>query len=264
MNAANDRPARGSFVRGLFGPALFVLAGLAVLVGLGVWQLERMAWKEQLVATLTERLAVAPVDLPAPDTWAALDPAKNEFRRVSFPAEFVTSDQPQNREARVYTSGSALRDDIKSPGYFAFAPARLSGGSIVVVNRGYVADARPTAQTKPLGETSGVVDLIGVMRWPETPGWFVSLYNAAQDLWFARDHQAMAAEKGWGAVAPFYVELQAPEPPGGLPKPGRVKVNLPNNHLQYAITWFGLAIVLLAVFAVWALGRRRESQAGPR
>jgi surfeit locus 1 family protein len=268
LNAAqgtNESPPRSARRRGLLVPILFVLPGLAVLIGLGAWQLERKAWKEQLIATLTQRLAQAPADLPPPEAWASLEPISHEFRRVAFPAEFVLSEQPENREARVYTSGTALRDDIKSPGYFAFAPARLIGGSVVVINRGYVADARPTAQTKPIAEITGVADLVGVMRWPEPPGWFVSLHNTSQDLWFARDHVSMAAVKGWGAVAPFYIELQSPEPLGGVPKPaGRIKVNLPNNHMQYALTWFGLAAALLAVFAAWVLARRRESRAERR
>ncbi len=242
-------------------PGLIAIAGLAVLIGLGTWQLERKAWKDALIATLAKRLAAAADDLPPPDGWSFLDPADHEFRRVSFPAEMVKTELLQHQEARVYTSGSALRDDVKTPGYFAFAPARLSGGSIVVVNRGYVPNPHPNAQTRPLGEIDGVVDLVGVLRWPESPGWFVASHNAQDDLWFVRDPAAMAAAKNWGEVAPFYIELETLEPPGGLPKPGRLKVNLPNNHLQYALTWYGLALVLVVIFAIWAAGRRRERPA---
>ncbi len=243
---------------------LFALAGLAILIGLGAWQLERKAWKEALIVTLTQRSAAVAVALPAPDDWRFLNPANDEFRRVVFRAEFVNSGDPHREEARVYTSGSALRDDIKTPGYFAFASARLPNSRIVVVNRGYVPDQQPTAATRQLGPIDGMVTLIGVMRWPETPSWFVGAYNASQNLWFARDHQAMAAQNGWGAVAPFYIELEAPAPPGGFPKPGRLKINLTNNHLQYALTWFGLAIVLAAVFSAWVWSRRPAAFADPR
>jgi surfeit locus 1 family protein len=239
--------------RALLVPTLLALAGLVVLLALGTWQVERKAWKEALIATLTQRLDAAPADLPRRDIWAVLDPARHEFRRVAVPAEFVPE-----QEARVYASGSALRDDVKAPGYFAFTPARLPGGSIVVVNRGYMPDPHPTADTKPLSPVSGVVDLVGVMRWPERSGWFVTAHNQKDDLWFVRDHIAMAESKGWGEVAPFYIELEAPAPPGGVPRPGRLRVNLPNHHLQYALTWYGLAIVLVVVFALWARSRRRE------
>ena len=244
--------------RRILVPSLIALAGLIVLIGLGTWQLERKAWKDALVVTLGQRLTAPPANLPAPECWSLLTVANQEFRRFAFPAEFLPGE-----EVRLYTSGSQLRDDIKTPGYFVFTPARLTGGSIVVVNRGYVSNLHPNAQTKPLGEIGGVADLVGVLRWPESPGWFVGSHNAQDDLWFVRDPAAMAAAKNWGSVAPFYIELETPEPLGGVPKPGRLKINLANNHLQYALTWYGLAAVLVVVFGIWAWGRRREEPAGP-
>jgi surfeit locus 1 family protein len=102
------------------------------------------------------------------------------------------------------------------------------------------------------------MDIVGVIRWPEPAGWFVGAYNAHDDLWFARDPLAMAAQKQWGAVAPFTIEQETPVPQGGVPRPGRLRVDLPNHHLQYALTWFALALVLLAMFAFWLRGRRAE------
>src|SRR3954452_12253763 len=154
-----------------------------MLIGLGTWQLERKAWKETLIATLDQRLGAPPVALPSRERWADLDPPNDEFRRVSLRAEFLS-----DREGRVYTGGSALRDDIKAPGYFAFAPARLADGSVVVVNRGYVANDGPDALLKPIGLAAGVVDLVGALRWPEAPGWFVTAHDVRADLWFSRDH----------------------------------------------------------------------------
>ena len=90
------------------------------------------------------------------------------------------------------------------------------------------------------------------MRWPDTRHWFTPNDDPAHNLWFARDPIAIAAAKSIGPVAPFYVEQEAPVPPGGLPQPGKLVVSLPDNHLQYAITWFGLAAVLAGVFISWA------------
>jgi cytochrome oxidase assembly protein ShyY1 len=241
--------------RGLLLPGLFAILGLAILIALGTWQLERRAWKEALIATLRQRLAAPPVALPPPSSWTGLDPDTAEFRRVSFSAEFLpgTRSDERDREARLYTGGSALRDDVKLPGYFAFAPARLPAGAVVVINRGYVANPRPTAATIPSRLPEDAVKLTGVMRWPERPGWFDTTYSAADDLWFVRDHRAMAARLGWGQVAPFYIELEAPA--AGSPRPGVLRVNLPNDHLQYALTWYGLALVLVVVFAAWVRGR---------
>ena len=238
-------------------PTLVMLGGMAVLLALGTWQFERKAWKEALIGTLTQRLAAPPQPLPPPQAWGQLDRAAAEFRRVTFRAEFLPGKTPRDREARLYTSGSALRDDVKTPGYFVFAPARLPGGQVVVVNRGYVANPQPNAGTAPAPLPDGPVEVVGVLRWPEPPGWFVSTHSSRDDLWLVRDHVSMAAQKQWGAVAPFTIEQEAPAPAGGVPAPGRLKVNLPNHHLQYALTWYGLALVLAAVFAIWALGRRR-------
>jgi surfeit locus 1 family protein len=246
--------------RTLLIPALLTAAGLVVLISLGSWQMERKAWKEALIAKLTERLRAAPQALPARQTWMQLDPAIDEFRRVAVRATFLPVAAPRDREARLYTSGSALRDDVKSPGVFVFAPARLADGGVVVVNRGYLPEPRPGRPAAPVAAPEGPVDLVGVLRWPEAPRWFVSSYNATDDLWFVRDHLAMAAQKGWGTVAPFYIEQEAPAPAGGLPKPGRLRVELPNDHLQYALTWYGLAVVLAAIFAVWVARLRKPAE----
>ncbi len=234
---------------GLLLPAL--LAFIA-LVGLGTWQVERKASKEALIAALTERLAVPPQALPAPATWQHLDPASDEYRHVKFTALFDHA-----AEALVYGAASAFRPDVSGPGYWVFTPARLADGSLVIVNRGFVPEDRKDAKSRSAGQISGPVEIIGALRWPDTRHWFTPRDDAAHNLWFSRDPQAIAAAQGLGAVAPFFVEMAAPVPPGGLPSPGKIVVNLPNNHLQYAITWYGLAAALVGVFAVFAFGSRR-------
>jgi surfeit locus 1 family protein len=240
--------------RGLLIPVVFVVLAVAGLLALGTWQVQRKAWKEDLVSALGKRLSDAPVALPPASQWGSLDPAADEFTRVRFTAAFLPGrrlDDPQ-REARLYTGGaSALRTDIKGPGYFVFAPARLSDGSTVVVNRGYVANPRPIASTPPVALPPGPVEVIGVIRWPERPSWFDTVHSATEDLWFVRDPLAMAAQNGWGYVAPFYIDMEAPDPPGDVPKPGPIQVHLRNEHLQYAITWFGLAAVVIVMFVIW-------------
>ncbi len=97
------------------------------------------------------------------------------------------------------------------------------------------------------------------MRWPETRLWFTPRDDPAHNTWYVRDPATIAAAKNWGAVAPFYIEQESPVPPGGWPQPGKIVVNLPNNHLQYVVTWYGLALVLVVVFIVWALKSSREA-----
>jgi len=237
---------RRAWRRSWLGLLLPALLAFIVLIGLGTWQVERKAWKEALIATLTERLAAPPEALPAPATWQSLDPASDEYRHVKFTAQFDHA-----AEALVYGAASAFRPDVSGPGYWVFTPARLTDGGIVMVNRGFVPEDRKDAKSRADGQVSGPVEIIGALRWPDTRHWFTPADDAAHNLWFARDPRAIAAAKGLGAVAPFFVEMEAPVPPGGLPSPGKIVVNLPDNHLQYAITWYGLAAALVGVFAVF-------------
>jgi len=229
---------------------LMTLAGLVILIGLGVWQLDRKVWKENLITTLNTRLGRVPEDLPPRASWAQLREDKEEFRRVVFPAEFLDGE-----EALVYTAGSPLRPDVKGPGYWVFAPARLAGGSIILVNRGFVPADRKDPGTRTEGAPHGIVDIVGVLRWPETRNSFTPADDPKNNVWFLRDSNSIAKFKTWLTAAPFYIDQEGPVPPGALPKPGKLEVRLPDNHLQYAITWFGLALALAGVFIVW-LARR--------
>jgi surfeit locus 1 family protein len=233
--------------QGLVVPSLVALAALVLLLGLGTWQLQRKTWKETLISAMNDRLATAPAPLPALGQWPALNADNAEFRRVKFHARFL-----DGQGAYVYVAGSALRDDIKEPGYFAFQPARLDDGSTVVVNRGYI----PMDQTVKWPGDS--VDVAGYLRWPESRPWFMPDTSSSSDTWFVRDQRAMAQAKGWGEVAPFYVDQESPVPPSGLPRPSALKVNLRNNHLEYAVTWYGLAAVLVGMFVAWLISRRRQ------
>jgi surfeit locus 1 family protein len=242
--------------RGVLGPAIAALIVLAGLLALGNWQLDRKVWKEGLIATLGQRLAAPPAELPARERWPSLDPAADEFRRVQLRAEVVPRE-----EALVFTSGSAFRPDVSGSGYWVFAPARVAGGGVVVVDRGFVPEGRQDKATRAAGEVAAEVAMVGVMRWPEQPGWFMPQADPGHNLWFVRDPTAIARAKNWGEVAPFFIELESPVPPGGLPFPGPLRVELPNDHLQYAMTWFGLAAVLAVCFAFWLRSRWREGNA---
>jgi surfeit locus 1 family protein len=229
---------------------LIALAVFIVLVALGTWQLQRKAWKEALIDTLTSRLAAAPIDLPPREQWTQLNAGNDEFRRVRLRGEFE-----HDREALVYASGSALRSDVTGPGYWVFSPARLAEGSAVMVNRGFVPEGRQDPRTRADGQNAGPVEIVGVLRWPELRPWFIPGDDPSHNLWFTRDHRAIAAAKGLD-VGSFYIDQEAPAPPGGLPRPGPMKANLRNDHLQYAFTWYGLAAVLVILFALWAERRR--------
>ncbi len=249
-----NEPARKGRVAGF---ALFTLFMTAAFVALGIWQLQRRTAKHELIAALTERLAAAPVALPPPSLWSGLNPARDEFRRVSFTATYAPLP-----DAMVYSAGSAVRKDASGPGTWAFLPARLPSGETVVIDAGFVEN---TMQDRDVEDravkklvTGEPIALTGYLRFPEAPSWLTPAENRAKRLWFVRDHLAMARVLGWGAVAPFYVDLEQPAPANGIPRPGTLDVNLKDDHLQYAITWFTLAGAVLIAFAVWATGRRQS------
>jgi surfeit locus 1 family protein len=242
----------GSLRRGVLIPSLAAVMVLAVLVSLGMWQLDRKAWKEGLIAIIGQRLSASPVALPATSKWPQLTAAQDEFLRVAMTAEFL-----HDREAEVYTIGSTLRDGTSAPGYWIFTPARLGDGAVVMVNRGFVPEGKQNPVTRPEGEVRGPVNMVGVLRWPESPGLFTPAADPARNIWFSRDSNSIAAAKGVNA-APFYVELESPDPPGSLPRTGRLHAALPNNHLGYAVTWLGLALVLAGVYGTWLFGSWRK------
>jgi len=242
--------------RGGAGFGVFTLAMVAVFIGLGAWQLQRRVEKHALIAALTERLATAPVALPQPTQWSALTPAQDEFRRVRFAATYAPGP-----DAMVYSSGSAVREDISGPGTWAFLPARLASGETVVINAGFVQNTmqdrdQQDRAVKPL-LTGEPVTLTGYLRFPEAAGMLTPAANLARRLWFTRDHLAMAHALGWGEVAPFYVDLEQPLPANGIPKPGALDVHLKDDHMQYAITWFALAGAVVIAFGIWLRAQRR-------
>jgi surfeit locus 1 family protein len=250
--------ARPPAPRRLIGPTIVAACAFALLIGLGTWQVKRLAWKEALIATVSARFAAAPTQLPPPGDWPHLDADSNEFQRVSFKAELLN-----DKEALVFTTGSSMRSGDSGPGYWVFTPARFAGGT-VMVNRGFVPEGRQDPATRAQGQIAEPAEIVGVMRWPELPGLFTPAAEPDKNLWFSRDSTAMAAAKGAGPVAPFYVEQEGPPAPGGLPQTGILKPSFPNSHLGYAITWYGLAAVLVGTFGVWFRGRwraRREALA---
>jgi len=237
--------------RDSIGMSVFSFIVVGTLIALGVWQLQRRVEKHALIAALNERLSAAPQPLPLATRWNALTPENDEFRRVTFTATFRAVSY-----ARVYTSGSALRTDVASLGSFVFAPAVLADGGTVVVNRGFVPEGAKGAEA-----SHAPLTMTGYLRFPEKPGWITPAPDLNKGLWFARDHLDMARALSWGIVAPFYVDLEAPSPPSGVPKPGPLEVRLRDDHLQYAITWFALAAAVAIAFGFWLRGRARAAPA---
>ncbi|MCY3828920.1 MAG: SURF1 family protein [Rhodospirillaceae bacterium] len=218
-------------------PTLIALPAVVLTFGLGVWQVQRLAWKEGLIAERTARIAL-PVLSGLP---AAFAPDKHLFRRARFAGVFL-HDREMYRPAR-----SRRRGEI---GVQVVTPLRLDGGGTILVNRGWVPDLRRNPETRRDGLVAGRVALVGVLRTPARAGWFVPDNDPAANAWFRLDLGQMAQHAGLAAVRPYYAELVA-DAPGGWPRGGQTRVTVRNAHLEYAITWFSLGLIGIVVYVLW-------------
>lgn len=227
--------AIGRFRPGLV-PTLFTLVTVVVCAGLGVWQLERLHWKRHLIAEREAALAAPPV-LP-PRTAAEM--TGMEFRRVTAEGEFL-HDREILRVAAGPTGGSRFE---------VLTPLRQADGRAVFVNRGFIPIDLQDRAKRAAGAPAGPVRVTGILRLPppEKPSRFLPDNKPERNLWFWVDLPAMAAAARLSDVAPFYIVADATPNPGGWPKGRDVAEPLSNNHLQYAITWFALAIAALTVY----------------
>lgn len=243
MNAAAGRRSRAGFVA--FSVAALVV--FAVLVSLGTWQANRLAWKEALIARVEERIHAEPRPLPDPAAWSALGAEAIEYAPVAFEATYDNA-----REIHVFIALTQPKGPLGGQGYFVLVPATLPDGHVVFVNRGFVPLDRKDSSTRPEGRIDGPTTIRGLMRPSEERTWLSPDDDPAKNVWFVRDPAAMAVAVGLdpSRVAPFTVDAFAGESPAGIPQGGETVVSFSNNHLGYAITWYGLAAALVVVYGL--------------
>jgi surfeit locus 1 family protein len=224
------------------GVTVAMLIAAAILIGLGVWQLQRLQWKLGLIAEVNGHMAAPPVSL---DEMLQMNPDGAQYRRVALAGRFDNS-----KEAYVFTTGAS-----GEPVYHVLTPFRTNDGRVLLVDRGYVPkDKRDTAtRTPPEGETH----LVGVWRVPDAPGAFTPAPDAAHRVWYARDIRGIAAADHIHLAAPVVIEANAAPNPGGWPKGGQTVVSFRNEHLSYAVTWFGLAAGLIGVYLAYHMSKGR-------
>jgi surfeit locus 1 family protein len=220
-------------MRRLLLPLAFGLIGTAILIGLGTWQVQRLAWKNGIIATIEARLAADPVAVPA-----APDPEADRYRRVAVEGAF------QPGELHVYTSAPP-----RGVGYRVIAPFETADGRRILVDRGFV----------PIGDKdairpSGPAIVEGALVWPDETDRWTSPPDRDKNIWFARDVALMSDALG---TEPLMIAA-ATASGAGAPMPLPVTPNIVNNHLEYAVTWFGLATVwaVMTVFWLWRIKRR--------
>jgi surfeit locus 1 family protein len=225
--------------RPLFWPTMFTVPVVLLLLALGSWQIERLFSKRELIAQRQAAVAAAPTTIPPSPEEARRD----EFHHVTDEGVFL-----HDKEIFLGATSEAGRN-----GYQVLTPLEEPGGRIVFVNRGFIpAELRDPAK-RSASQISGTVRLAGLLRLPPTqkPAWFLPDNRPDLNYWFWIDLPAMAAADELDNVAPFYIDADATPNPGGWPKGGITRLELRNDHLQYAITWFSLAIALIVVYVLF-------------
>ncbi|MVW71276.1 SURF1 family protein [Bordetella sp. 15P40C-2] len=236
----------------LLGLIAFIV--FATTCALGVWQVQRLAWKTDLIERIESRVHQPAVPAPLAPQWSALTADNAEYRHVT-----VTGEYQYDRQTLV----QAVSD--LGGGYWVMTPLRLADGSTILVNRGFVLPQwRKSADTS--SGPGGPVKVTGLLRMGEPSVMFLRDNDPAADRWYTRDLPAIAAKRGLGDVAPYFIDADAQSAgnnrdPAIAPVGGLTVISFPNNHLGYALTWFALAaMVLIAVVIVAREEKRRRRQ----
>jgi surfeit locus 1 family protein len=243
--SGNRPPARVIILAG----AALVCA--ALLAGLGIWQVQRLQWKLDLIARVEARVNAEPVAAPGPSEWNAISPASHEYLQVRLHGRFL-----HDREALV----QAVTD--LDGGYWVITPLVVDDGFTVLVNRGFVTPQFRNSATRVQGAPEGENTVTGLLRMSEPGGGFLRRNDPQNDRWFSRDVGAITAARGLENAAPYFIDADATANAGGWPRGGLTRITFSNSHLVYAITWFTLmGMALAAAWYVLHEWRRRELRA---
>lgn len=238
---------RRPYFKPLLTPTLWLIPLLVVLCGLGTWQIQRLHWKLDLLAKIHTGLTAAP--MPLHDALPSGDASQitaADYRRVTVRGLFENGE-----DILFFTTGGE-----GAPVYHVLTPFLMDNGHTLLVDRGYVPTNLPVSVWRK-GDLDGVREVIGIIRKPGAPNWFTPPIDVAHRIVHTRDPQTLAKAFGLKNVFPMFLEADATPNPGGWPKGGVTVVDLPNDHLQYAITWFGLALGLLSVYLAYHASRGR-------
>ena len=225
-----DRP-RSALTLAILGIGLLAL--VAALVALGTWQVYRLSWKLDLIARVDARVHAEPVAPPAQADWSKVNAADDEYRRVTASGSF------ENDKETLVTASTAL-----GAGYWVLTPLRLTDGSAILINRGFVPIDRRDPASRAESEIGGPADVTGLIRMSEPKGMLLRSNDPAADRWYSRDVAAIAEKRGIADIAPFFIDADTTSNAGGSPVGGLTVLDFPNNHLVYAITWYILAVMV--------------------
>jgi surfeit locus 1 family protein len=222
----------------------------AIALGLGLWQLQRGATKQALIAAIAARATAAPEALPDPSEWPRLRPLDYEYRHVVLEGRFVPE-----MEVLVFRPSGGGATGPKEPGYDVLTPLRTVSGAYIIVNRGFIPQSLLDRVSRGEPAGTGMARATGLMRAPESRNLFTPPDDLARGRAFTRDPAAIATHFGLEPAAPFSIDADASADPRAWPRGGTTELRISDNHLSYALTWFGLAATGAAVFCAYAWTR---------
>jgi surfeit locus 1 family protein len=241
---ARSPRSSGKLIALLIGAAL----ALAGFVALGVWQLHRLSWKEALIARVERNANASPADAASPDAWPLLARDADEYRRVRVRGRYA------HEHETLVRASTAL-----GTGYWVLTPLRTADGFWVIINRGFVPPELRERKRREAHDPTGEQEVTGLLRFSEPRGSLLQRNDAAQERWYSRDVQAVAAARRLGGdVAPYFIDAVAVDTAAGeWPRAGLTVLHFSNNHVLYAATWFALAAMLACAIGYLVIDERR-------
>jgi len=223
-------------------PTLITAIGLICLLGLGIWQVQRLQWKADLIRKLETRAVAEPASPPT----ASDDLGAFEYRRIRARGVF-------RHDHEFYLVGRSLGGEA---GLHVLTPLVREAGPAILVDRGWAPFERRDPKTRAEGQIAGEIEVVGLLRLEKGKGPFQPDNDVAKNNWYFVELDRMARSAGMDLAKGYYLVASPMDVPGGLPVPGQWRINVRNDHLQYAITWFSLAAALLVIYVLYH--RRRD------
>lgn len=233
--------------RPLLWPTLFAIFALIILVALGNWQMARLEWKDALIAGVERGLAAEPAPIPAPESWSDINLADLRYTHATATGRF-------NHDAEIHIYMPSLDGE---PGYHVVTPFEMTSSGWLLVDRGFVPINRKDAATRAAGQVVGEVSVSGILVSPDEANAFTPEPDLAANIWYHRPIAEIAQVVGISPVFPLMLDADAAPGRGQLPIGGQTRIELENPHLGYALTWYGLAGTLIAIWLALHISRGR-------